>query len=361
MRRFVTIAAAAAIACTGTLVAQDTDKKKTLKAGDDAPAIKVGTWVKGKPVTKFEPGKVYVMEFWATWCGPCIVGIPHLTELQKEYKDKDVTIVGTAIWQREDSQQGRVDKVRSFVEGQGDKMNYTIAVDDDKWMSDHWMRPAGRGGIPSAFIVGKTGKVEWMGHPNRMDGALKAVVAGTFDREAFAKQEAKERKWNTDRRRVLSQVSRAKRDNDGAKALEILNEAVKEHPDQPELQGERYRLMLQFAKSASAVSEYGHTIAKANWDDAMFLNKISWWTVDDKLAMHRNLDGALSWAQRADELTDHKDGQIIDTVARCWWEKGETSKAIELQRRAVEFAPDQFKEQIEATLKEYIRDAAAAA
>src|SRR5437868_8519116 len=66
----------------------------TLKAGDKAPAIKADKWVKGDAVTGFEKGKVYVVEFWATWCGPCKESIPHLTALQKEHKD--VTIIGVA-------------------------------------------------------------------------------------------------------------------------------------------------------------------------------------------------------------------------------------------------------------------------
>jgi len=361
MRRIISIAAAAAIACTGTLAAQDSDKKPDkLNVGDKAPAIKVGAWVKGKPVTGFEDGKVYVMEFWATWCGPCIAGIPHLTKLQKDYKDQGITVVGTAIWQREDTQSDRQAKVKGFVEKQGDKMNYTIAVDDDRWMANHWMRPAGRNGIPSAFIVGKTGKIEWIGHPSSMDGALKAVVAGTFDRATFAKQEAKARKWQEDRRRILSAVAKAQRDNDGAKVLELLDTAVREHPNVSELQQQRYRLMLQYADSSSAVSDYGRTIAKNNWDDPMFLNSISWWTVDDEQARWRDLDLALAWAERANDLTKNEDAQVIDTLARCWWEKGDTSKAIALQRRAVDLAPENMKDQIEATLKEYIRDARAA-
>jgi len=71
-------------------------KKKTAaddsaKLGDKAASLDGLTYVKGEPVT-FKEGKVYVVEFWATWCGPCKTSIPHLTEIQKKYKDKNVTV-----------------------------------------------------------------------------------------------------------------------------------------------------------------------------------------------------------------------------------------------------------------------------
>src|SRR5262245_48165741 len=101
LNAFVTIAA-----CGAPALAQDAPSKPettaarpqksgpTLTIGDKAPALAIEKWVKGTPVESFQNGKVYVVEFWATWCSPCVAGMPHLTELQKKFKAKGVTVIG---------------------------------------------------------------------------------------------------------------------------------------------------------------------------------------------------------------------------------------------------------------------------
>ena len=64
-----------------------------LAPGSPAPAIAIAKWMQGEPVEEFEAGKVYVVEFWATWCGPCLQSMPHMAQLQTEYGDK-VAFIG---------------------------------------------------------------------------------------------------------------------------------------------------------------------------------------------------------------------------------------------------------------------------
>ena len=173
LNRWITMSAVALIAASGAMA----QEAKTLKVGDKAPALSVEDWVKGKKVEKFESGKVYVVEFWATWCGPCIEGIPHLTELQKEYKDKKVTILSIASSERGADNNSKLKGVENFVKKQGEKMGYTVGYDSDRSMSKDWMTPAGRSTIPSAFLVGSDGKIAWIGHPAQgLDESLKKAV-----------------------------------------------------------------------------------------------------------------------------------------------------------------------------------------
>jgi len=127
------------------------------KIGDPAAPLKIKEWLKGKPVDLKNREKIYVVEFWATWCGPCRVSIPHLTELQKKFADKGVVFVGIS------DEQPSV--VKPFVDKMGEKMNYVVACDDERQTYAGYMEAYGRNGIPSAFIVDKEGKVAWAGHP----------------------------------------------------------------------------------------------------------------------------------------------------------------------------------------------------
>src|SRR5436305_95667 len=114
----------------------------SVKVGAPAPTIKVAKWVKGTPVTSFTPGKVYVVEFWATWCGPCRQSIPHLTEMAKKYAGK-ATFTGVSVNEKnapvgEYANYG--EKVAAFVKDYGDKMDYNVAWDgDDGAMSKNGM------------------------------------------------------------------------------------------------------------------------------------------------------------------------------------------------------------------------------
>ena len=155
-----------------------------LSIGDPAPPISVAAWANGAPVETLKQGHVYVIEFWATWCGPCLSGMPHLSELQAKYADS-VTFIGftnesagtvdqflTSPW--------NIDPKRRWNE----VVQYRLAVDKAGATSAAYMQAAGVGTIPHAFLVGREGRIEWTGHPMGIDEPLAKVVDGTWDREA---------------------------------------------------------------------------------------------------------------------------------------------------------------------------------
>lgn len=167
---------ALALACVPTMAqsegspgtpAGDTGSGR-LAAGSKAPALSVDEIIKGKPVEGLQEGTAYVVEFWATWCPPCVASIPHLTKLQK--KHKNIVVMGVA-----GSERAGKEPLEAFVKKQGSKMAYTVAYDSDRSMSAAWMSAAGQNGIPCAFVVDTKGMISWIGNPH--DKAFDAEVA----------------------------------------------------------------------------------------------------------------------------------------------------------------------------------------
>jgi thiol-disulfide isomerase/thioredoxin len=156
-----------------------------LGVGDAAPKLTVKEFVKGKAVTRFEKGKVYAIEFWATWCSPCRQMVPHLTALQQKYPD--VTFIGVSVAERDPS------KVKPFVKEMGEKMKYRVAIDSvpegveptKGAMVQNWMAPADQDAIPTVFIVDGDGKIAWIGYPGEMETPLEKIRAGKWDLKAL--------------------------------------------------------------------------------------------------------------------------------------------------------------------------------
>ena len=164
---------------------------QSLKVGDSAPALNVMTWLKGEPVARFDPGHVYVVDFWSTWCPVCAAAMPHLSAMQAKYQGKlsiigvnaRETVFGVDAHEQEYRDAG-VNLVKKFVARKGDQMAYTLAMDDpDKGTVFHaWATAAGKDlGMPIAFIVDRSGKVAWIGPPfaeSGFDAAVEHTVNG---------------------------------------------------------------------------------------------------------------------------------------------------------------------------------------
>ena len=153
-----------------SLAQQSPGPPRKLEIGMPAPPLMIDTWVKGEPIEKLEKGHPYVIEFWATWCGPCRQTIPHLTELQQRYGDK-LTIIGIS------SEPKGLPEVKPFVEKMGAKMDYRVAFDKGGGTNNAWMVAAGRQGIPCSFVVDQKGIIAWIGHPGELGAILDDVVA----------------------------------------------------------------------------------------------------------------------------------------------------------------------------------------
>ena len=325
-----------------------------LSLGDKAPPMKVATVVKGQAVN-LDKG-LHVVEFWATWCGPCKVSIPHLTEMAKKYKGK-VDFTGVSVWENGEDQLGQVKK---FVAAMGPKMDYNVAFDGPaKAMDMGYMKASGSNGIPTAFLV-KDGKVIWIGHPmDGLDTTIDKVLAGNYDLQA-AKAEADQKaaaaaemqKKQAEMQKLFTPVMEAMKSGNIEDALAALDKLDAEHPE-VKLQTTSLRFTLLLQSSSPKMLDFAKTVVAGDLkDNAQALNSFAWAIIDPEAKIGpRNYAAALIIAEQAAKASDMKDGMILDTYALALFKTGDMKKAIETQTKAVELSKTD-KNVDEATLKE---------
>ena len=199
-------------------------KPHYLTIGDPAPELKPAKWIKGSPVSGFEKGQVYVVEFWATWCEPCKESIPELTALAHKEGSK-ASFIGVSIWETTDpANTTYLKKVSDFVHTEGDQMDYTVAADgSNAKVANDWMKPASESGIPTCFVVNQDGIIAWIGHPTQLEGVLNAVIAKQFDVPAARSQRETELQ-------IVRPVDEALAAGHYDEALKRMDEAVAKKP-----------------------------------------------------------------------------------------------------------------------------------
>lgn len=332
------VSAAMVFACCGTAWAGKLD------VGDKAPALQIDKWLKGKAVdpTKGDANTLYVVEFWATWCGPCRMSIPHLTEVQKHFAKKgNVVVIGISD---EDE-----DVVKPFLKKWDAKMDYTVALDNDRKTGEAYMKAAGIEGIPHAFLV-KQGKIVWHGHPLEMDDVL---VKETKDDgwAAIAKQMQEKMEKQQEHRKDFMEAMQGEEWGD---ALAALDKLEKLDPSDPIVPMQRYFVLATGKKDAKAAAEVGSKLL-ATLDEPQALNDVAWRIMTDEPFEHaRDYKFALALAKKAAELTNMKDGAILDTLALAQYENGDFATAVKTETTAVSLVKDKrMKADLARNLKKF--------
>ncbi len=379
---------------TATIVMSHLTEAHAASLGDKAPGLQIKEWIKEEPVDLSVCFKtnIVVLEFWATWCPPCRASIAHLTELQKKYKEQGVIFIGIS---NEDT-----NTVKTFVDEMGDKMAYTVAVDQDGLTSSNYMTAFQLQGIPHAFIIDKEGRIAWSGHPmDKMEEAIDSLLAGTYDIDKAQKLftvrqkmkdffdlleenkdepaiEAKGKeleqldremggimpdgaKFDTAaiRKRVslnllLTQYQKAVTEDNTSKMEEIIGKIKTLSPQEFNVQQFQndVRMYIAFDRYFKAITEpadddkidrLAKKLDELNSENAWMLNQYAWTLLTDKNIKKRDMEMALNVARKAYKACKGKDSAIVDTYARALYDNKCVWRAIRAQKKAIKLAEDE--------------------
>jgi thiol-disulfide isomerase/thioredoxin len=342
-----------AIGTTLAPAAEPVRPAATLKVGDPAPALTVGKWVQGEPVAAFDRDHAYLIECWATWCGPCKAAIPHVNELHEKFKDQGLVVIGQNVWETD------VAKVEPFVKAMAGKLNYRVALDDTSdggkgRVANAWLQAAGLKGIPATFLIDKNGVIAWIGHPMQLkETDVADLLAGKFfiKKPATDAQPATPRSALTDSEKAAFAAIRAR---DWPKAEAAIEKVANESPPGDHAKSDALRLDLLIAKNdQDAAAALAEKIAKESGNDLFKRHSVASRLARIDAPTPIVLDAAERIATGCNEALNGKDAASLITLARIAFLRGDQAKAVEQQTKVVELSKPTAQPRMKQFLESY--------
>jgi len=336
------------------LVAGTLTAAAKLAVGDPAPKLQVAKWAQGEPVTALDTNYVYIVEFWATWCGPCRESIPHLNELGKKFADRGVIVIGQDVREPND------DGVAPFVKKMGDQMTYRVALDDksrvkEGAMAINWMKAADQNGIPTAFIVNRQGKIAWIGHPMALEeSVLEQILENKFDVAAFAKRLENQQQEQEQLQALSLKFRQATQQKNWEAADAAVAEMENTVPEPLRWQFGPMRVhILLSRKDYAGAYKLVESLIAAHPDQHVLHNQLAGILATTPGTDRQGLALAKQIAERANFAAQGRNPQTLNILARIQFMTGQTNEAVGTEQKAVDVAPDEMKDYLKQILAGY--------
>jgi thiol-disulfide isomerase/thioredoxin len=340
------------MALAGLLISTSAARAE-LMVGDHPPPLQAGKWIQGEPVRGFDTNHVYIVEFWATWCGPCVGSIPHLNKLWEKFKDQGVIVIGQDVWDSDEA-------VAPFVTKMGTNMTYRVALDDkrqdpDGFMSSHWWpRKVNHHGIPTAFIINREGRIAWIGHPMGLkEQVLDDILSGHYDLAKAAvdyKEAAEKNDKFQDLQATLFSTVKQKQWNAAESALNGISTL---YPKSQGFTSTRLKVLLGQGRINEAYA-FAAAFSDAHLTNDFWQNELAWTIATSDNADQHCLELAEKMAERAVQLSSGTNSASLDTLARTQFTLGQKQEAIATEEKAVNLETDTHeKGDFEKTLASY--------
>jgi hypothetical protein len=325
----------AALTCVATLFAAAQEPEK-LKVGSAMPSLENVQVMQGSK-DGLADAKVVVVEFWATWCGPCVKAIPHINQIAKDNGWRGLQVLGVSTDSSEDK--GKVDP---FIKKMGSRMTYNVGWAGEG-ISRGWMEASGQKGIPTAFVC-TNGKIAWIGNPmdDGFETAIRKCLSGRFDPELSPKGEqyleagrnaAKKKNWRE-----------ASKHFDDCIALkpEIFVDAMEA----------KYTMLADQQKDAAAAKSWAAEVAGKLSSSPVALAEFAVFVAQDPRLQQHDLESAQIMIEGAMASGGSK-VDVLVCAARVAASSGKFDEAVDLQNKARRQATPEQKPFLKTDLDAY--------
>lgn len=349
-----------------TREADDGPTTKLLGIGDAAPPLVNTQWIRGGETT-LDSTKIYVVEFWATWCRPCRENMRHLSSLARRYADQ-VSVLAIDVWEKSDypdlNDEQLLAQSRRFALGMGSLMDYNVAKDDSRdTIAKAWLQAAAVNGIPAAFIV-RDRIILWIGNPRDMDEALSSILAATYDLQVAIDHQRQDRSDAEQLQRLsdFAPLQDAIDQKDYATQLKIYEEAFALNPRLEVLSwGGLLDPLLHIDPQRACVyaRDYvdknaprtGDLYTRSDW-----LNYVAGMILKADSASNMSVNLAVQFAQESLDVAPEKHASHYDFLAGAYAQKGDIATAIQIEKLAVSVAKKvpEFDPRRDANIKKYV-------
>ncbi|MER8664541.1 TlpA family protein disulfide reductase [Mesorhizobium sp. M1148] len=325
-----------------------------LRMGSPAPSIKVEDWLRGEPLADFQPGKVYIVEFWATWCELSAAEMLELMQLQEKYKDSGLEVVGIAADEDAPTAVEARTKLDAWLAEKCPDLNHRIAFDYTGEMKKLWREPSFCVGIPTSFVVDRDGRIAFIGHPSQLGEVLPKVFNGSWPTSNKAKAADQQRIATSDplargqalKKPIDDRFWAAVKLEDWKTALWAIEEGIALMPDDLNFRLAHAHLLLHKIQDMWT----GLPVMRQLVRDAIDKNSEDWMvSALDQLFHPANDHSRLPSAERfamGKELSEHilalnppqgdsPKFRSYPAVARYYHENGNNDRAIELVELAL--------------------------
>lgn len=311
----------------------------------------LGAFVKGAERRAFEPGKVFVFEFFSTTCSHCMEAAPLVAELARVYQAEGFEFISITGESEE--------KVREWLAkpGVAEETPQSVALEVDQAATRLLQFGTYRNSTPRFFVV-RDGTVLWFGHPESAEEPLARIADGSWNPEEIRAQAILDSIVARAREQTSKLARACEADGKWPDLFELFDSIAFTIPEKASMfELQKFGTMIGPARMPVEGYAYGRELALKYARDLPALRTLARTTLDSPRVEVRDLAFAHAVARAADALGKGEDARAAEILALARFSLGDREGALEAQRRAIALQSDpKLRAKYEADLRRYETD-----